>query len=610
MIDLEKAKEKEKGKEQVREIAGARRALLKTIGLTGVVLASGSLLPDKLLQTAHAAGAFSLSTIAQLRATTTAPDPDNVYYVTDKGQEGHFYYDPSDTASADNTGTVLVSSGGFRFKRIAESEYVNVRWFGAKGDGLTDDTSAIREAIAWLDQLPDDAGTCFVPAGKYAISGTLRLKSNQRLWGAGASASRLFVTQDVTAIEIVADDGAPNIGRAGVRDLFIHFNNASSSWTAGHGIRLYSAGSDASKPKKIWKVAIERVQLYQVPGTGIRLDAGSSATGQYIAETSISHVEIGKCYDGVRMDSKSYDTFAEYVYIDGARNYGFYIGGGSNTFIHCHAVKCGQNSGGTLSGGAYRVVNHYNSFFDCHADKSVGHGFTVGGYSGAGQMIGNRFVACMAFNSGFVPNTDLQAAGFKIGAIGHTVFDGCLIGQIGSDPAYLTQYWGMRFESADVFGVTIQGCTFRNNRHRAIELPAALGKDAVTLLGGSFLGNGTDINDRTKLASFRDDKANTLFGSGFLTFGEKQTAALAAGTIAVEGTYVEASGSGDLHTISGGHEGAMLLLKAASGGAITLKHNTGNVWLRKQADLTLAANEYVMLVKVGSLFVEITSVQT
>lgn len=98
-------------------------------------------------------------TIAQLRSYTS-PQPDKQFYITDPGQEGHFYYDPTDTSSLDNTGTLIVSSGGARFKRSMDLHTYNVTWFGAKGDGVTNDTPALQ---ATIDAIPPTGGTLYIP---------------------------------------------------------------------------------------------------------------------------------------------------------------------------------------------------------------------------------------------------------------------------------------------------------------------------------------------------------------------------------------------------------------------------------------------------------------
>jgi hypothetical protein len=52
--------------------------------------------------------------------------------ITDPGIAGFFYYDPLDTTSVDNGGTVIVS-GSKRWKRVFDGA-VNVKWFGAVED--------------------------------------------------------------------------------------------------------------------------------------------------------------------------------------------------------------------------------------------------------------------------------------------------------------------------------------------------------------------------------------------------------------------------------------------------------------------------------------------
>ncbi|SMC57628.1 hypothetical protein [Pedobacter nyackensis] len=64
---------------------------------------------------------------------------------TDYGT-GNWYRDLSDHTSADNTGTILVDADGNRWKRIFTGP-ISVNWFGAKGDGITDDGTAIQSCF-------------------------------------------------------------------------------------------------------------------------------------------------------------------------------------------------------------------------------------------------------------------------------------------------------------------------------------------------------------------------------------------------------------------------------------------------------------------------------
>lgn len=60
---------------------------------------------------------------------------------------------------------------------------VNVKWFGAKGDGVTDDTAAFTEAYSIAKA---NATTVFVPTGRYAVAFDESNKpDNLRFWGYG-----------------------------------------------------------------------------------------------------------------------------------------------------------------------------------------------------------------------------------------------------------------------------------------------------------------------------------------------------------------------------------------------------------------------------------------
>jgi hypothetical protein len=88
------------------------------------------------------------------------------------GIAGDFTRDDSDTTSADNGGTIIVDANGARWKRAYDGP-VNVKWFGAKGDGVTDDTAAIQAAIS------SGAKRIIAPAGgNYRITSMLAVDAD------------------------------------------------------------------------------------------------------------------------------------------------------------------------------------------------------------------------------------------------------------------------------------------------------------------------------------------------------------------------------------------------------------------------------------------------
>ena len=118
------------------------------------------------------------TTITGIRALTGSLKSTQ-FYTTDIGQEGNWYYDASDTTSADNTGTILVTADGKRLKRVVDG-IINVKWFGALGDGINNDAIVINKA---LDANYLVGGTVVMekPSVRYLIGTPLLICSNTTL---------------------------------------------------------------------------------------------------------------------------------------------------------------------------------------------------------------------------------------------------------------------------------------------------------------------------------------------------------------------------------------------------------------------------------------------
>jgi hypothetical protein len=94
-----------------------------------------------------------LGTIALLRANTTAFQLIEVegYSSNLDGGEGSFWLNATDTTSSDNGGTIIVDAAGNRWYRQGRDQFINVKWFGATGNGGTDDTAAMQLAHNLVD---------------------------------------------------------------------------------------------------------------------------------------------------------------------------------------------------------------------------------------------------------------------------------------------------------------------------------------------------------------------------------------------------------------------------------------------------------------------------
>jgi hypothetical protein len=127
------------------------------------------------------ARAGDVKTVAVLKGARAAGD----------GGGGLFFWALS--SAADDGGTALNrgSGTGAGWRRVFEGrssgsfpKSVSVRWFGAAGDAVTDDTAALQAALT-----AGAGGTVVVPAGQYVTTGPLDIAPHTRIVGAGNASS-------------------------------------------------------------------------------------------------------------------------------------------------------------------------------------------------------------------------------------------------------------------------------------------------------------------------------------------------------------------------------------------------------------------------------------
>lgn len=154
-----------------------------------------------------------VQSVDELRSIT--PDPKRVVLVKGYGSAGNgggglFWWDAGADAAAANGGTTIASTvTGYmngdtdegRWQRVRDGPQINVKWFGAVGDGNTDDTQAIKGAVSLMES---ENNVLYFPAGTYLTSETI-VVSGRRRSVVGARNERVIIEKTTNTTTGFAD---------------------------------------------------------------------------------------------------------------------------------------------------------------------------------------------------------------------------------------------------------------------------------------------------------------------------------------------------------------------------------------------------------------------
>jgi hypothetical protein len=317
----------------------------------------------------------------------------------------------SSIVASGTTGTVSITG-----PMDAGSGVLNVKAFGAVGDGVTDDTTPFNRAIV-------AGGPVYVPEGAFVISGVSLATANVRIFGAGIGRTILLVTGDASAI--VVDD----VADCGISSLTIR-NTGTPTSAAASGVR----------------------------------DISSVGSPRF----TMTDVEIDGFYHGVRMTVFSQAWTLTRVWSHDNVFSGM-IGLGPNT----HLIDCRCTDNGTIS-------QHHGVYINALDDQQltgirvIGGEFT--GNAGAGITVkpnngtaaiddlaivgayiaGNGNVAEVQNHWGLVLSVDSPNTGTITGA----VIQGCTIeGQVGGTTYPRGVLFGGSCRAVVMSGCTVRGMT-------------------------------------------------------------------------------------------------------------------------------------------------------
>jgi len=227
-----------------------------------------------------------VSTIPDLRSNAVIPSNGAAYalgyYNAGDGGGGVFYWD-SASIETDNTGTIIkaTSEETGRWKRPSLGS-VNVKWFGAKGDGVTDCISNIYAAISAADKI-------HFPEGTFLISDCIDLSNDYTIiTGEGTNSKIQQATSEKNVLCINGLSGCV------VRDLYLICSGDIGEHNEGCGVYVNNST----------KTQVSNCVIYNCKSQGILFDdvEDSRIIGNvFIGSPVYSDETNGECGTDIRL---------------------------------------------------------------------------------------------------------------------------------------------------------------------------------------------------------------------------------------------------------------------------------------------------------------------
>lgn len=281
-------------------------------------------------------------------------------------------------------------------------QWLNVKDYGATGNGTTDDTTAIQNAInAAASTAGTFAGgrTVLIPDGIYLVT-SIVLKHLVTLRGTGRGTILKHAPAATTGMVRITDT---TVQQTQLRDLVIWGNKAASTAgtaTTKHG--LHYLNGDGTQTPKITSDpyhVIDNVWAWECKGAGFRIEGRG--------EGIYSRLVARDC-DGIGFDIQTVDSRWTSLSAGNCGAQGIVVGGANNILTGCKSWYSGRLV--PASGHGFHVTASSNVLNGCEAQDNNFHGF----FMDTVQRVALNGCHADSNNAGTGDATDRNASGFEI----------------------------------------------------------------------------------------------------------------------------------------------------------------------------------------------------
>jgi hypothetical protein len=429
--------------------------------------------------------------------------------------------------------------------------------FGARGDGVTDDTAAIQAAFTAVAGLTYKA--IHFPAGSYKITGAITITgSDWHIYGDGKATTTILAAYDGNMLVIDCQLATYRYGL--VRD--ITFKRESATYSNTYAIRVKGANTSAS---------------------GLR--------HWTFRDLRFSGVEYGIYYE----DAGDYATSSGAT-ISGGHGFNEHINLETPLELNARYPYATIRWAGALGPHERIFGGQYRSRYAC----------VMIGAGAASQIQGDFLmngVHCVLGDYGveILGPTGGSAYKYNFSIIG-CQFDVLNLGTVKASNIGLLRVIGNNNMTSG--GLT----TVLSSMVGEYVVESSMGWDFVSTVNNKPF----NINHPVTVGqNFTHNGVRAEF-NGWISVGAGATKTIATGAITASQTYTivdteAAAAADDLDTISGGADGDIIIMRSAdSGRDVTVKHAAGNIRLNGTTDKVLSSvTDTLTLMRIGGIWCQI-----